>query len=182
MKLSREFHSDVWRCLVVDDEVELREILSEYISELPADFEVDTSADGDVALELCLKHHYDIIICDIKMPHMDGIAFLKELRKRKITSPFVVVTGYGDRDSILSALKNDAYDFIFKPFYYEQIESCLNGILTYLEHKASVEGQIKFILKDQGLPDPLIKEIFEFNDSILKERYASLSKQMQSIA
>ena len=182
MQLSKVNHSEVWRCLVVDDEVELREILTEYIADLPAEFKIDTSADGDVALELCEKYHYDIIICDIKMPNMNGLDFLKELRKRRVTSPFVVVTGFGDRESILSALKRNAYDFIFKPFSYDQIATCLNGLLAFLEHKASVEGQIRFILNEQGVPEAMIKEVFEFNESILKERYASLSKQMQIMA
>ncbi len=182
MQLKRSSTSDKWRCLVVDDEDELREILSEYVADLPADFEIDTATDGEIALELCNTNYYDLIICDIKMPNLNGIQFLKELRKKRVTSAFVIITAYGDRDSILDALRSGAYDFIFKPFSYDQVAASLSGLLDFLQHKASVEGQIRFILKDQGMSEKLIQEVFEFNESILKERYATLSKQMQNIA
>jgi YesN/AraC family two-component response regulator len=182
ISMNNEEKSATWQCLVVDDEEELRELLQMYVEDMPAKIDVDSAENGAVALELCKKKYYDFIICDLKMPIVNGLTLLKELRQRKIASCFIIVTAFGDKDSVLTSLKNGAYDFILKPFTYDQLHISLDAILGFLHHKATVEGQIKFILKDHGMPEDVISEVFDFNESILKERYVSLSKQIQSIS
>ncbi len=114
--------------LIVDDEESLRYILTEL-------FEADgvrclTAPDGSQGLEIISKENsIDAIICDINMPQMDGLAFLEALRERGYNTPLIFLTGYGDRNSIIRALKNGAFDFIDKPFDLKKIHDSVSAAL-----------------------------------------------------
>ncbi len=102
--------------LLVDDEEELLENLTFDLREDVEEFV--TAGDGNEALELFKKHQHEIscIITDIKMPRMNGLQFIQEVRKINTNVPVVFLTAHGDEEQMHVALSLDARDFISKPY------------------------------------------------------------------
>jgi PAS domain S-box-containing protein len=103
------------RVLVVDDDRALLAALPETITLRMPDVVVETCDSGATALELIDSTDYDAVISDIKMPGMDGIALLEEIGRRRPRTPTLLITGHGDRELAVQALRGGAYDFIQKP-------------------------------------------------------------------
>lgn len=100
------------KILVVDDERSIRSTLREILEY--EGYEMDEAPDGPTALELAAKEKYDVILCDIKMPQMDGIEVLDKLLLMNDT-PVVMISGHGNIETAVDALKKGAYDYIAKP-------------------------------------------------------------------
>jgi len=107
------------RVLVVDDNATFRTQTARYLG--LHDIDVDTAARGEDALEMLGKHGYDMVMLDLKMPDMHGLDVLKRAKANGIRSPIIVVTGYGDVESAVEAMKAGAVDFIEKPFEPERL-------------------------------------------------------------
>ena len=101
------------KILIVDDEAAIRSALKEVLEY--EGFTISEAADGESALKMVLKETFDLIFCDIKMPKLDGLDFLSELKKEEINVPVVMITGHGTIDTAVEAIKRGAYDFIQKP-------------------------------------------------------------------
>jgi DNA-binding NtrC family response regulator len=101
------------KILIVDDEAAIRSALKEVLEY--EGFTIAEAADGEAALKMVLKESFDLIFCDIKMPKLDGLDFLSELKKEEIQVPVVMITGHGTIDTAVEAIKRGAYDFIQKP-------------------------------------------------------------------
>ncbi len=101
------------KILIVDDEAAIRSALKEVLEY--EGFTISEAPDGEAALKMVLKESFDLIFCDIKMPKLDGLDFLSELKKEDIQVPVVMITGHGTIDTAVEALKRGAYDFIQKP-------------------------------------------------------------------
>jgi DNA-binding NtrC family response regulator len=101
------------KILIVDDEAAIRSALKEVLEY--EGFSISEAPDGETALKMVLKESFDLIFCDIKMPKLDGLDFLSELKKEEINVPVVMITGHGTIDTAVEALKRGAYDFIQKP-------------------------------------------------------------------
>lgn len=101
------------KILIVDDEAAIRSALKEVLEY--EGFTISEAADGESALKMVLKESFDLIFCDIKMPKLDGLDFLSELKKEEIQVPVVMITGHGTIDTAVEAIKRGAYDFIQKP-------------------------------------------------------------------
>ncbi|MDA0973897.1 MAG: sigma-54 dependent transcriptional regulator [Bacteroidetes bacterium] len=99
--------------LIIDDEKPIRGTLKEILEY--EKYEVDEAEDGVKGLELIGKKRYDIILCDIKMPKMDGMEVLGKLREQGVDSPVVMISGHGNVETAVESLKNGAFDFIQKP-------------------------------------------------------------------
>ena len=100
------------RILVIDDEAAIRRILKEILEH--EQYQVDTAESAVEALPLVKENEYDAILCDIKMPQMDGIEFLEEAKK--ITdAPIIMISGHGTIDTAVEAIKKGAFDYIAKP-------------------------------------------------------------------
>ena len=100
------------RILVIDDEPAIRRILREILEH--EQYQVDDAASAVEALPLAKENEYDAILCDIKMPQMDGIEFLEEAKK--ITdAPIIMISGHGTIDTAVEAIKKGAFDYIAKP-------------------------------------------------------------------
>ncbi|RYD54941.1 MAG: sigma-54-dependent Fis family transcriptional regulator [Sphingobacteriales bacterium] len=99
--------------LIIDDEKAIRKTLTEILSF--EGFTVDEAADGVEAIKKIKDHNYDCIICDIKMPKMDGIEVLDQIRQLKPDIPFIVISGHGNIETAVDAVKKGAYDYISKP-------------------------------------------------------------------
>src|SRR6266568_1875716 len=101
--------------LVVDDDIALLQALPQALSLRIESVQVDTSDSAVEALDLIREHDYDAIVSDIKMPGMDGLALLAKIRELRPDTPTLLITGHGEHDLAVQALRGGAYDFIQKP-------------------------------------------------------------------
>lgn len=101
------------KILVIDDERPIRNVLKEILEN--EKYQVDTAENGKVGFELASKNKYDVILCDIKMPEMDGVEVLEKLQEKGIDSPIIMISGHGTIDTAVECLQKGAYDFIQKP-------------------------------------------------------------------
>jgi two-component system nitrogen regulation response regulator NtrX len=99
--------------LIVDDERAIRNSLKDILS--MEGFKVDEAADGAEAMKKIADNNYDCVLCDIKMPKADGIEVLQKTIETKPDIPFIVISGHGDIDTAVDAVKKGAYDYISKP-------------------------------------------------------------------
>lgn len=122
------------KILIVDDEAAIRSALKEVLEY--EGFTISEAPDGETALKMVLKESFDLIFCDIKMPKLDGLDFLSELKKEEIQVPVVMITGHGTIDTAVEAIKRGAYDFIQKPLD-------LNRVLVSTRNANKHEALIK---------------------------------------
>src|SRR5512137_1479813 len=107
------------RILVVDDEENFRHILSVILKK--ERYEVETASNGEEALQRISNATFDQVLCDIRMPGMDGLDFLKEVRKTEADANVIMMSAYGTLDTAVEAMKLGAYDYISKPFKPDEI-------------------------------------------------------------
>ena len=103
------------RVLIVDDDPALLQALPQALQLRMAEVTVETADSAAVALDRIAARDYDAIVTDIKMPGMDGLALLAEIRRRQPDTPILIITGHGEYDLSVRALRGGAYDFIQKP-------------------------------------------------------------------
>ncbi len=101
------------RILVIDDERSIRNTLKDILQY--EKYEVDLAEDGARGLDLMSKNEYDIALCDIKMPGMDGIEVLEKIQSTYPDTPVVMISGHGNIDTAVESIKKGAYDYIEKP-------------------------------------------------------------------
>jgi two-component system sensor histidine kinase/response regulator len=119
------------RVLIVDDDAALLEALPEALRLRLDPIAVDTCDSGAAALERIESRDYDAIVSDIKMPGMDGLALLAQIRERRPDTPTLLITGHGEDDLAAKALEGGAYDYISKPIDRDQfVESLQRAIGT----------------------------------------------------
>ncbi|TWW01545.1 sigma-54-dependent transcriptional regulator [Chitinophaga pinensis] len=99
--------------LIIDDEKSIRKTLSEILSY--EGYKVEEAADGAEGFKLFKDKQYDAVLCDIKMPKMDGLEFLEKAREINTDVPIIMVSGHGNIDTAVEAVKKGAYDYISKP-------------------------------------------------------------------
>ncbi len=107
------------KILIIDDERAIRRALREILEF--EEFTVDEAEDGKQGVEKAKSTLYDIIFCDIKMPQMDGMEVLDELIKVKVDAPIIMISGHGNIDTAVQAIKKGAFDFIEKPLDLNRI-------------------------------------------------------------
>lgn len=99
--------------LIIDDEKAIRKTLSEILSY--EGYKIDEAADGEEGLKKFTATTYDVVLCDIKMPKMDGIEFLEKAREVNSDVPIIVISGHGNIETAVEAVKKGAFDYISKP-------------------------------------------------------------------
>ncbi len=109
----------VTRVLVIDDEETLRHLLSKILTS--HGYEVTTAGDGEAGLAALADHPFEVVLCDVRMPRLDGWGFLEALQTRSKPPVVIMMSAYGDRDTALNVMKRGAYDYISKPFTSEDI-------------------------------------------------------------
>src|SRR5512139_2897548 len=107
------------RILIVDDEESFRHMLSVIL--IKEGYEVETASNGEEGLRKAAASPFDQILCDIRMPRMDGLAFLQETKKIALEATIIVMSAYGTVDIAIEAMKLGAYDYISKPFKPDEI-------------------------------------------------------------
>jgi len=107
------------KILVIDDEVGIRQMLKTVLEK--AGYDVDLAENGVIALEKVKNELFDIILCDIKMPEMDGFAFLEQVKKLDISLTIIMMTSFGSVETAIEAIRKGAYDYISKPFKTDEV-------------------------------------------------------------
>lgn len=113
--------------LLIEDEEPIRRVLSRILIEENNNYQVTEAKDGKEGIDLLGNKKFDLVLCDIKMPKMDGIEVLKKTINKSINVPFIMLTGHGNIETAVEAMKLGAYDFISKP-------PDLNRLLTSIRH------------------------------------------------
>src|SRR2546429_4469604 len=101
------------RILIVDDEESTRELFAELLQRWG--YDVDQTADGHGALKIAAETHPDVIISDLVMPKLDGLALVRALREEQPDTPVVIITGKGSIDAAVEAVRGGVFDFVEKP-------------------------------------------------------------------
>ena len=119
--------------LLIEDEESIRRVMSRILKEENDQYKVTEAVDGKQGLDLLLKRQFDLVLCDIKMPKMDGIEVLKKANDKMLNIPFIMLTGHGNIETAVEAMKLGAYDFISKP---PDLNRLLNSVRHALENKS----------------------------------------------
>jgi DNA-binding NtrC family response regulator len=120
------------KILIVEDEASIRRVLVKILSEEDKTHEIYEAEDGLIALNKIKKENFDLVLCDIKMPKMDGIEVLEFTKKIKPEIPIVMISGHGDLDTAVDSMKKGAYDYISKP---PDLNRLLNTVRNAIDKK-----------------------------------------------
>lgn len=123
------------RILIIEDEAAIRRVLGKIISEENDSYIVEEAEDGLLGMEKIKDNDYDLVLCDIKMPKMDGVEVLERAKKLKPEIPFVMISGHGDLDTAVNTMRLGAFDYISKP---PDLNRLLNTVRNALDRKVLV--------------------------------------------
>lgn len=156
------------RILVIDDEENMRHMLAVLLEK--EGYQVDNAADGKQGLDLSSENFYDLILCDLKMPVMDGMTFLENFQELQLESTVIVMSAYGTLDTAIEAMKRGAYDYVSKPFKPDEIMLTLK--------KAEERERLR---KENRLLQQSVRERFSFAQMIgrsppMQEIFATIEK------
>ncbi len=154
------------KILIIEDEAAIRRVLNKILSEENKNYQVEEAEDGLEGMEKIKDNDYDLVLCDIKMPKMDGVEVLEATKKIKPEIPVVMISGHGDLDTAVNTMRLGAFDYISKP---PDLNRLLNTVRNALDRKNLVveNTRLKKKVSKQyemiGESEPIlkIKEIIE---------------------
>lgn len=154
------------KILLIEDDAKIRAILKEILQE--KNHEVDEAGDGLEGFKKLEQGNYDLCICDIKMPKMDGLEVLDKTREAGITTNFVVISAHGNIDIAVEAVKKGAFDFLQKPFDLGRLEITLRNALdktTLIRETRTLRKKIsrKFEMIGESAP---VREMQDMIDKV----------------
>ena len=123
------------KILVIEDEATIRRVLIKILTEENDAYQVDEAEDGLAGIEKIKKEDYDLVLCDIKMPKMDGVEVLEAVKKLKPETPMVMISVHGDLDTAVNTMRLGAFDYISKP---PDLNRLLNTVRIALDRKELV--------------------------------------------
>ena len=123
------------RILIIEDESAIRRVLVKILTEENSQYQVFEAEDGLTGTEMIKKDDFDLVLCDIKMPKMDGVEVLEAVKKIKPEIPMVMISGHGDLDTAVNTMRLGAFDYISKP---PDLNRLLNTIRNALDRKQLV--------------------------------------------
>ncbi len=177
-----------YKVLVVDDEEGMRHMLSILLKR--EGYDVSISEDGDSALKAMVKNQYDFILCDIRMPDMDGLQVLEEIKKRGLEVTVIMMSAYGTIETAIEAMKLGAYDYVSKPFKKDEIVLALKKaeereslkkenlrLQDQIEKKYSFE---KIIAKSDKMQQifQIIKKVADYDTTVLISGESGVGKEL----
>jgi two-component system nitrogen regulation response regulator NtrX len=123
------------KILIIEDEASIRRVLSKILSEESDTYQVEDAEDGLAGFEKIKNNDYDLVLCDIKMPKMDGVEVLEAVKKIKPEIPMVMISGHGDMETAINTMRLGAFDYISKP---PDLNRLLNTVRNALDKKQLV--------------------------------------------
>ncbi len=120
------------RILIIEDEAAIRRVLKKIITEESDSYQVEEAEDGLSGIEMIKNNDYDLVLCDIKMPKMDGVEVLEKTQKIKPEIPMLMISGHGDLDTAVQTMRLGAFDYISKP---PDLNRLLNAVRNALDKK-----------------------------------------------
>ena len=123
------------KILIIEDEASIRRVLVKILTEENTQYKVFEAEDGLAGTEMIKNTDFDLVLCDIKMPKMDGVEVLEAVKKIKPEIPMVMISGHGDLDTAVNTMRLGAFDYISKP---PDLNRLLNTIRNALEKKQLV--------------------------------------------
>ena len=123
------------KILIIEDEAPIRRVLNKILSEESDTYLVQEAEDGLQGVEMVKNEDFDLILCDIKMPKMDGVEVLEAIKKMKPEIPMVMISGHGDLDTAVNTMRLGAFDYISKP---PDLNRLLNTVRNALDKKQLV--------------------------------------------
>ncbi|MFM2231106.1 MAG: Transcriptional regulatory protein ZraR [Bacteroidota bacterium] len=123
------------KILIIEDEAAIRRVLTRILSEESEAYQVEEAEDGALGLEKIKSTDYDLVLCDIKMPKMDGEELLEAVKKIKPEIPIVMISGHGDMETAINTMRLGAFDYISKP---PDLNRLLNTVRNALDRKQLV--------------------------------------------
>ena len=146
--------------LLIEDEEPIRRVMVKILVDENKSYQITEASHGKEGLEKLTRDNFDLILCDIKMPKMDGMEVLQQAREKNISIPFIMLTGHGNMETAVEAMKLGAYDFIPKP-------PDLNRLLTAVRNAL----QAKTLVKENKALKKKVAEKYRMigeSDSLLK--------------
>src|SRR4051794_33773191 len=165
IKSTEYFQRYMASILIIDDEKAIRKTLSEILSY--EGYKIEEAADGEEGLKKFTSTTYDVVLCDIKMPKMDGIEFLEKARMINADVPIVVISGHGNIETAVEAVKKGAFDYISKPPDLNRMLITLRNALD----KQTLVTETKVLKRKVGKVQEMIgnsKPIEKIKDTIEK--------------
>jgi DNA-binding NtrC family response regulator len=123
------------KILIIEDEAAIRRVLTKILSEENDRYQVEEAEDGAQGFEKIKANDYDLVLCDIKMPKMDGVELLQAVKKIKPEIPMVMISGHGDMETAIQTMRLGAFDYISKP---PDLNRLLNTVRNALDKKQLV--------------------------------------------
>ncbi|CAM4022847.1 MULTISPECIES: sigma-54 dependent transcriptional regulator [Flavobacterium] len=123
------------KILIIEDEAAIRRVLNKILSEENDTYQVEEAEDGLIGFEKIKNNDYDLVLCDIKMPKMDGVEVLEAVKKIKPEIPMVMISGHGDMETAINTMRLGAFDYISKP---PDLNRLLNTVRNALDKKQLV--------------------------------------------
>lgn len=123
------------KILIIEDEPAIRRVLTKILSEENDNYQVEEAEDGIMGMEKIKNTDFDLILCDIKMPKMDGVEVLEATKKIKPEIPIVMISGHGDMETAIQTMRLGAFDYISKP---PDLNRLLNTVRNALDKKQLV--------------------------------------------
>ena len=123
------------KILIIEDEAAIRRVLTKILTEESDTYQVEDAEDGVIGLEKIKNNDYDLVLCDIKMPKMDGVEVLEAVKKIKPEIPMVMISGHGDMETAINTMRLGAFDYISKP---PDLNRLLNTVRNALDKKQLV--------------------------------------------
>jgi two-component system nitrogen regulation response regulator NtrX len=156
------------KILIIEDEEPIRRVLVKILGEENNQFVISQAEDGKQGTKMIDEDEFDLILCDIKMPKMDGLEVLEGANKKGVTTPFIMLTGHGNIETAVHAMKIGAYDFIPKP---PDLNRLLISIRNAIESKHLIKENVRLKKKIAKKYDiigsaPKIKKVTELIDKV----------------
>ena len=154
------------KILIIEDEAAIRRVLSKILSEENDTYQVAEAENGEAGLEKIKNEDFDLVICDIKMPKMDGEEVLAHAKKIKPEVPFVMISGHGDLETAVNTMRLGAFDYISKPPDLNRllttVRNALNSKTLIVENKRLKKKVNKtYEMIGESTPVITIKEMIE---------------------
>ncbi len=156
------------KILLIEDEEPIRRVMVRILQDENATYKVTEAHDGSKGLSALKKNDFDLVLCDIKMPKKDGIEVLQETRNQNIHVPFIMLTGHGNVDTAVEAMKLGAHDFIPKPPDLNRLLTAVRNALEIKSLKKENKALKKKIAKRHTIIGDAasIKKVHELIDKV----------------